>query len=72
MSNDLNPKVVKAARWFLFFAGVLWLLVGAAAWSTSAVLSVCLGILGGILILISLYGSNYIATALHAFNQKDP
>ena len=72
MPSDLNPKVVKTARWFLLCAGLLWLLVAFAAWSTSAAVSVCMGGLGVALLLIAMFGSNYVARALRYFNRKGP
>jgi hypothetical protein len=72
MSNHLNPKFVKKARWFLFLAGLLWLLVAVAAWSTSVALSVCLGGVGVALILIAILGSGYVVATLRFFNRKNP
>jgi uncharacterized membrane-anchored protein len=72
MSNELNPKVVKMTRWFLFLAGLLWLLVAVAAWFTSAALSVCVGGVGVALLLIAKYGSGYVVATLRYFNQKNP
>ncbi len=71
MPNNLSPKFVKAARWFLFLAGLLWLLVAATAWTTSVALSVCLAVVGCALLLISVFGSNYIGMTLRYFNPKD-
>jgi hypothetical protein len=72
MSNELSPKIVKMARWFLFGAGLLWLLVAAAAWTISAALSVCVGAVGIALVLIATYGTRYVVATLRYFNQKTP
>ena len=72
MPNHLNPKFVKMARWFLFLAGLLWLLVAVAAWSTSAGLSACVGGVGVALLVISIYGSSYVVATLRYFNQESP
>jgi hypothetical protein len=72
MSNDLTPKFVKKARWFLFLAGLLWLLVAVAAWSTSIALSVCVGGVGVALILLAVFGSGYVVATLRYFNRKSP
>jgi hypothetical protein len=72
MANDLDPKFVKKAHWFLFLAGLLWVVVAVAAWSTSAALSVCVGAVGIALLLISKFGSRYVVAALRYFNQKSP
>jgi hypothetical protein len=68
----LNPKFVKQARWFVFLAGLLWLLVAVAAWSTSAVLSACVGAVGVVLVLFSAFGTRYLAAVLRYFSQKSP
>jgi hypothetical protein len=72
MSNDLDPKLIKKGRWFLFLAGLLWLVVAVAAWSTSAVLSVCVGVVGIALLLVATFGSRYVVATLRYFNRKNP
>jgi hypothetical protein len=72
MSNDLNPKFFRMVRWFLVLTGLLWLVVAVAAWSTSATLSVCVGGVGVALLLLSIFGSGYVAATIRYFTEKNP
>ncbi len=60
MSDDLNPRAVKWARWFFFCAGLFLLLIAAAEWLTGVAVSVwaSTAAFGGWLLLFAKYGSD--------------